>query len=107
MRKVVVFTHLTLDGVMQAPGRPDEDPLGGFEHGGWALPYNDEVMGRRMGEGDGPGRSAPFRTTDQAGPLRPSRLGRGPMASAVLSSPPSSRARRSVPLRRRSTPPER
>jgi dihydrofolate reductase len=44
--KVVVFNSLTLDGVMQAPGRPDEDPRGGFAHGGWALPYNDEVMGR-------------------------------------------------------------
>lgn len=39
MSKVVVFTNLTLDGVMQAPGRPDEDPRGGFEHGGWATPY--------------------------------------------------------------------
>ncbi len=39
MSKVVVFTNLTLDGVMQAPGRPDEDSRGGFEHGGWATPY--------------------------------------------------------------------
>ena len=39
MSKVVVFMNLTLDGVMQAPGRPDEDPRGGFEHGGWAMPY--------------------------------------------------------------------
>ena len=39
MSKVVVFTNLTLDGVMQAPGRPDEDRRGGFEHGGWAVPY--------------------------------------------------------------------
>ncbi len=44
MAKVVVFTSLTLDGVMQAPGRPDEDTRGGFAHGGWALPYNDQVM---------------------------------------------------------------
>jgi dihydrofolate reductase len=51
MAKVVVTNHVTLDGVMQAPGRPDEDLRGGFEHGGWALPYNDEVMGRVMGEG--------------------------------------------------------
>jgi dihydrofolate reductase len=50
MRKVVANVSVTLDGVMQAPGRPDEDPRGGFEHGGWALPYNDEVMGRAMGE---------------------------------------------------------
>ena len=40
MSKVVVFTNLTLDGVMQAPGRPDEDRRGGFEHGGWGAPYN-------------------------------------------------------------------
>jgi dihydrofolate reductase len=51
MGKVVVVNNVTLDGVMQAPGRPDEDLRGGFEHGGWALPYNDPVMGRVMGEG--------------------------------------------------------
>jgi dihydrofolate reductase len=50
MRRVIVNNSLTLDGVMQAPGRPDEDRRGGFEHGGWALPYIDDVMGRVMGE---------------------------------------------------------
>src|SRR6266567_3304363 len=50
MSKVVVFTNLTLDGVMQAPGRPDEDRRGGFEHGGWATPYADSVMGSVAGE---------------------------------------------------------
>jgi len=39
MSKLVVFMNLTLDGVMQAPGRPDEDPRGGFQHGGWGAPY--------------------------------------------------------------------
>jgi hypothetical protein len=39
MSKVLVFTNLTLDGVMQAPGRRDEDLRGGFQHGGWATPY--------------------------------------------------------------------
>jgi dihydrofolate reductase len=43
MSKVVVLMHLTLDGVMQAPGRPDEDPRGGFAHGGWARPRGDSV----------------------------------------------------------------
>jgi dihydrofolate reductase len=51
MRNIVVFTSLTLDGVMQAPGRPDEDRRGGFEHGGWAQPYNDPVMASVAAEG--------------------------------------------------------
>jgi dihydrofolate reductase len=51
MARVVVTMHLTLDGVMQAPGRADEDRRGGFEHGGWAIPDNDRVMGEVMAEG--------------------------------------------------------
>jgi dihydrofolate reductase len=51
MRKIVVFNSLTLDGVMQAPGRPDEDRRGGFEHGGWATSYADPVMASVAGEG--------------------------------------------------------
>ena len=50
MRKIVVFENLTLDGVMQAPGRPDEDPRGGFAHGGWAQPYADPVLASVAGE---------------------------------------------------------
>jgi dihydrofolate reductase len=50
MSKVVVFMNLTLDGVMQAPGRPDEDRRGGFEHGGWAMPYADPEMGKVAAE---------------------------------------------------------
>jgi dihydrofolate reductase len=50
MSKVVVFMNVTLDGVMQAPGRPDEDRRGGFEHGGWAIPYADTEMGKVAGE---------------------------------------------------------
>jgi dihydrofolate reductase len=53
MRKIIVVENLTLDGVMQAPGGADEDRRGGFEHGGWALPYNDEVMQREMAKGMG------------------------------------------------------
>jgi dihydrofolate reductase len=51
MSKIIVTNSVTLDGVMQAPGRADEDTRGGFRYGGWAVPYNDEVMGRAMGEG--------------------------------------------------------
>jgi len=43
MSNVVVLMHLTLDGVMQAPGRPDEDLRGGFTHGGWARPRGDSI----------------------------------------------------------------
>ena len=50
MSKVVAFTSLTLDGVMQAPGRPDEDRRGGFAHGGWATPYADSVQASLAGE---------------------------------------------------------
>ena len=51
MRRVVVIINVTLDGVMQAPGRPDEDTRGGFEHGGWAvMPNSDPVIGSAMGE---------------------------------------------------------
>jgi dihydrofolate reductase len=49
--RVVVFMSVTLDGVIQAPARPDEDVRGGFKHGGWAVPYADEVMGKVAGEG--------------------------------------------------------
>jgi dihydrofolate reductase len=48
--RLVVINHVTLDGVMQSPGRPDEDTRDGFCHGGWAIPGNDEVMGRALGE---------------------------------------------------------
>ena len=54
MGKVTVICNVTLDGVMQAPGRPDEDERDGFTHGGWATPYAADAMGRLFaGEGDG------------------------------------------------------
>ncbi len=48
--RLVVINHVTLDGVLQGPGRPGEDTRGGFSHSGWAIPYGDEVMGRELGK---------------------------------------------------------
>ena len=60
MRKLVATISLSLDGVMQAPGRADEDVRGGFESGGWAIPYRDQGPGTSHGQGHvawcGPGR---------------------------------------------------
>lgn len=50
MRKLVVGTFITMDGVMQAPGGPNEDRDGGFQHGGWLVPYLDEQFGASMDE---------------------------------------------------------
>jgi dihydrofolate reductase len=50
MRRLIVSTFLTLDGVMQAPGGPGEDDDGGFQHGGWSVTYWDDQMGQVMGE---------------------------------------------------------
>ena len=50
MGRVIVMNGVSLDGVMQAPGRPDEDARDGFEHGGWAVPYGDDAMVAKMGE---------------------------------------------------------
>jgi dihydrofolate reductase len=48
MRKIIVLSMIALDGVMQAPGGPEEDRSGGFEYGGWVAPYDDEVGNKIM-----------------------------------------------------------
>ncbi len=49
MRKLIVLEHISLDGVIQAPGGPDEDTSGGFAYGGWITPYSDEILGMLLG----------------------------------------------------------
>jgi dihydrofolate reductase len=48
MRKIIVLSMITLDGVMQAPGGPEEDTSGGFKYGGWSAPYSDDTVGKAM-----------------------------------------------------------
>ena len=50
MGRIIVMNQVTLDGVMQGPGRPDEDTRDGFAHGGWAVPRSDEAMVAKMGD---------------------------------------------------------
>jgi dihydrofolate reductase len=50
MRELIVLSFITLDGVMQAPGGPEEDPTGGFKYGGWTVGYWDDFLGGIMGE---------------------------------------------------------
>jgi dihydrofolate reductase len=50
MRKIIAITQVTLDGVMQAPGGPGEDPSNGFTHGGWAMPFVDDAAGQVIDE---------------------------------------------------------
>ena len=50
MRKIIVIEFITLDGIMQAPGGPKEDPAGGFKYGGWVFPFFDDFLGKVMDE---------------------------------------------------------
>ena len=48
MRKIIVLEHISLDGVIQAPGGPEEDPSESFAHGGWIAPYSDDIIGTAL-----------------------------------------------------------
>ena len=50
MRKLIAITQVTLDGVMQSPGGPEEDPRNGFTHGGWVMPFLDDALNQAIGE---------------------------------------------------------
>ena len=50
MRRLIAITHVTLDGVMQSPGGPEEDPRNGFTHGGWVMPYWDDALSQAIDE---------------------------------------------------------
>lgn len=50
MRNIIAITQVTLDGVMQSPGGPEEDPRNGFTHGGWAMPFLDDALNQAIGE---------------------------------------------------------
>ena len=65
MRKLVATTMVSLDGVMQAPGGPEEDPTGGFAFGGWSFPYWDDAPGREHAR---PGRQRPASSCSATGP---------------------------------------
>lgn len=56
MRKLIASTFVSLDGIMQAPGGPTEDPMGGFSFGGWTFPYWEDGMGEEMNDFNGQGR---------------------------------------------------
>ncbi|MCC6413384.1 MAG: dihydrofolate reductase [Saprospiraceae bacterium] len=50
MRKIIISAFITLDGVIQAPGQPEEDTSGGFQYGGWIAPYGDDVFNKVLSE---------------------------------------------------------
>jgi dihydrofolate reductase len=85
MSELVVTNNVTLDGVMQSPSHPDEDRRGGFEHGGWAPPYADEVMAGVMAKGIERGGSMLFgrRTYEQFASYWPHQPDDNPYAAVL------------------------
>jgi dihydrofolate reductase len=87
MGQVVVMNAITLDGVMQGPGRPDEDTRGGFTLGGWAIPYSDEAMVAKMGERMGAGHAFRFGRRTYEELLRTWNTRGGPFKDALNNTP--------------------
>jgi dihydrofolate reductase len=89
MRRLIVNNNVTLDGVMQAPGRPDEDRRGGFQHGGWATPYFDSVMAEDAAQGMAGGSAMLFgrRTYQDFASVWPTMPDDNPFAAVLNSSP--------------------
>ena len=83
MRKLIVSEFVTLDGVMQAPGGADEDRDGGFEHGGWTLPYWHDDIGASFGDADAGRRRVPARATHLRHPRRGVRADAGRATSSA------------------------
>ena len=87
MGKVIVMNHLTLDGVMQGPGRADEDTRDGFAHGGWAVPGGDEAILTKMGERMGGDRAFLFGRRTYEDLLASWNAQGGPFKDALNNSP--------------------
>ncbi|HEX3200424.1 MAG TPA: dihydrofolate reductase family protein, partial [Actinomycetes bacterium] len=87
MGKVIVMNQLTLDGVMQGPGRPDEDTRDGFAHGGWAVPRGDGAMVTKMGERMGGDRAFLFGRRTYEDLLASWNAQGGPFKDALNNSP--------------------
>ncbi len=83
MRKVRIIEHMSLDGVIQAPGGPEEDPSNGFNHGGWAFPHHDDEGGAAIDAAQGTGFDLLLgrRTYDIFGSYWPKQM--GPMADSL------------------------
>ena len=89
MRRLIVNNNVTFDGVMQAPGRPDEDRRGGFQHGGWATPYFDSVMAEDAAHGMAGGSAMLFgrRTYQDFASVWPTMPDDNPFTAVLNSSP--------------------
>ena len=86
--RLVVLNHVSLDGVMQSPGRPDEDTRGGFIYGGWAIPNGDEVMAKLAGPGNtNPGGALLLGRRSYEGMLSAWNQRGGPFKEALNSAP--------------------